>query len=89
MHAIHEKADMPFNLKPEYIHDSYESTLLGTLPNSRYRLIWEHADPKSTTKKFIIGMCKREEIDILVVGYHGVKGPKKDATIMGSAVATL
>lgn len=39
-----------------------------------------------TAKEVLNQIAKEEEIDLMVVGFHGRKGPKDDPTIMGTAV---
>ena len=42
--------------------------------------------PGDSAKKHLLEIAELNIVEMIVVGYHGRKGPKKDPTVMGTAV---
>ena len=47
------------------------------MPSTRYEFIWEHVRSGVTTKEVIKEIADEKNIDFLVIGYSGIKGPKQ------------
>jgi nucleotide-binding universal stress UspA family protein len=73
-------------LRSDYIYQTTESQLLPYLRPDQYSLAWVAKSRHKTTRKQILETAKFQGIDLMVVGYHGRRGPKEDQTVMGSAV---
>jgi len=69
-----DKTYLSFNMHSENIKATYESIISGY--GHRAKLLWEHLDPRMTTKEHVISMAANLKSDIIVVGMHGRKGPK-------------
>eukprot|EP00826_Nyctotherus_ovalis_P042871 TRINITY_DN4477_c0_g1_i5.p2 TRINITY_DN4477_c0_g1~~TRINITY_DN4477_c0_g1_i5.p2 ORF type:complete len:282 (-),score=76.41 TRINITY_DN4477_c0_g1_i5:1942-2787(-) len=83
------KTDLTYNYQADYIRDSYEAYLFTRMPSSRYNFLWEHVNKGWNTKMQISKMAEERNVDFLVIGYSGIKGPKHDCTVMGTAVKEL
>jgi len=80
-----KKTYLSHKFKPSNIKKNYESLMIGE-HKSKWELIFEHIDNEYTTKDHIIKIAEEYRTDILVLGYHGRKGPKEDPTLLGSNV---
>ena len=69
-----EKTYLPFNMHADNIKATYESIISGY--GHRAKLLWEHLDPRMTTKEHVVSMAANRNSDIIVVGMHGRKGLK-------------
>lgn len=79
-----KKEYLPFNLKPQYIEDTYESKIIHL--GKKARFVSCEVDPAKGTKETLWALAHQNHATIMVTGYNGVKGPKADMTIAGSAV---
>eukprot|EP00359_Climacostomum_virens_P002160 CAMPEP_0204900716 /NCGR_PEP_ID=MMETSP1397-20131031/2639_1 /ASSEMBLY_ACC=CAM_ASM_000891 /TAXON_ID=49980 /ORGANISM="Climacostomum Climacostomum virens, Strain Stock W-24" /LENGTH=269 /DNA_ID=CAMNT_0052068921 /DNA_START=14 /DNA_END=820 /DNA_ORIENTATION=+ len=87
MHIFdNSKAYLPPELRSDYIYRSTESQLLPYLNPSKYNLQWVPRDPSKSTRQQLVETAEFQTASIMVVGFHGRRGPKQDATVMGSAV---
>ena len=79
---------LPDNMKEAYIKSQgdTECIALGT----RY-FFWsqELVKGEATAKELLNEGAKERNSDIIVVGFHGRKGPKEDPTVLGTAVQYL
>lgn len=80
------KTYLPLEQRKEYIYRTTESQLAARFSQSHYSLVWIPRDPSKTTRETLFEAAQRQGIDVMVVGFHGRRGPKGDTTIMGSAV---
>lgn len=71
--------------KPDNIKQDYEAHMIGT-HSSKWELVFQRGDKHKTTKENIVSIAEEYRTDILVLGYHGRKGPKSDPTLLGSNV---
>ena len=76
---------LSYKFKPDIIKQNYEAKLIGT-HSSKWSLVWEHREKDHRTKEHIMKIADHTKSDVLVLGYHGRKGPKEDPTLLGSAV---
>lgn len=87
MHIFdNSKAYLPNELRSDYIYRTTESELLPYLSPSRYNLIWMPRDPSISTRQQLVETAQNQNANIMVVGFHGRRGPKQDPTVMGSSV---
>mmetsp|Transcript_27218 Transcript_27218/g.24107 ORF Transcript_27218/g.24107 Transcript_27218/m.24107 type:complete len:291 (-) Transcript_27218:38-910(-) len=75
--------DMKF--KPDNIKQDYEAKMIG-VHQSKWELVWRRKDSKRSTQEIITNLAEEYRTDVLVLGYHGRKGPKEDPTLLGSNV---
>lgn len=75
--------DMKF--KPDIIKQDYESLLIGT-HSSKWEVVVQRRETHNTTQEQISELAELYKTGILVLGYHGRKGPKEDPTLLGSNV---
>jgi len=61
-------------MQPDTIKQTYESLIIGY--GHRAKLLFEEIDPKLTTKEHMLQLAEQRNVDLLVVGMHGRKGPK-------------
>ena len=88
-HVYDDKKDyLDFKFKPDNIKQDYEAQLIGT-HSSHWVQVWEHREAKFTTKQHMVAIAEEYRSDILVLGYHGRKGPKEDPTLLGSNVDAI
>mmetsp|Transcript_13801 Transcript_13801/g.22987 ORF Transcript_13801/g.22987 Transcript_13801/m.22987 type:complete len:242 (-) Transcript_13801:149-874(-) len=77
--------------RPKALHSKYEIELLGRLPSRLYSLVFEDrkgAPVVEMLKKAVDQKASETPLpgwpDIVVMGHHGRKGPKSQATTLGS-----
>lgn len=75
--------DMKF--KPDFIKADFESYMIG-VPQKKWELVFHRKDSSLTTQEQIVDLAQTYRSDMLVLGYHGRKGPKEDPTLLGSNV---
>jgi nucleotide-binding universal stress UspA family protein len=80
------KAYLLPELRSDYIYRTTESQLLPYVSPSKYSLYWMPRDPSKSTRQQLVETAQLQNASIMVVGFHGRRGPKQDATVMGSAV---
>jgi nucleotide-binding universal stress UspA family protein len=73
-------------LRSDYIYQTTESQLLPYLSPGKYSLVWVPHEPSKTTREQLVETAQVQNATVMVVGFHGRRGPKEDATVMGSAV---
>jgi hypothetical protein len=78
---------LPFNLKPSYLKDIYESKIIELGHKASYVNV--EVDPAKGTKETLWDMAKEQHASIIVTGYNGIKGPKMDPTIAGTNIQFL
>lgn len=81
------KEYLPWNMKSNFVADQYEAKILGL--GNKARWCSREIDIKKTSKECIWELAEFEKATIMVVGSHGRKGPKKDETVVGSAIQYL
>ena len=87
-HVYNNSKDyLPFNLKPQYLQDTYESKIIKY--GSWARWVDCEVEEKKPVKDSLWGLATENKATIMVTGYNGVKGPKADPTIAGSAIQYL
>jgi len=80
---------LKFDLKKDYIRGMCEAECIS-LGDRYFYAEDEHNDKHHDSIKHHLNVyAKEREIDIMVVGFHGRKGPKADNTFMGTAVTYL
>ena len=87
-HVFNSKKDyLPFNLKPQYLQDTYESKIIQLGHWAR----WVNTEVEEVrgVKDCLWDLAKENKATVMVTGYNGVKGPKADPTIAGSAIQYL
>mmetsp|Transcript_10661 Transcript_10661/g.20675 ORF Transcript_10661/g.20675 Transcript_10661/m.20675 type:complete len:255 (+) Transcript_10661:128-892(+) len=73
-------------LRSEFIYRTTESELMPYFKPTQYSLVWVGRDPNKTTRQQLLELAEYNRADVMVVGFHGRRGPKQDPTVMGSAV---
>lgn len=81
------KEYLPFNLKPQYIKDVYESKIIELGHKAFY--VSQEVDPLKGTKETLWQMAVDNNTTIMVTSYNGTKGPKSDPTIVGTTIQWL
>ena len=71
-------------MKKDYIKEMAKSSCAGL--GERYQWFDHELKDGHPAKEVLVQMANELNVDIIVVGFHGRKGPKEDPTIMGSAV---
>jgi nucleotide-binding universal stress UspA family protein len=72
-----EKTYLKFEWKEDQLKKIYEGELLSRLHSSKYELCWEKLKEDKTTKEQIHDIADEKHASVMVVGYHGRKGPKE------------
>jgi hypothetical protein len=69
-------------------HDNIRALTLSRCSDVGERLSFlsQQMQPGENAKSHLLDLARLNKVDIIVVGYHGRKGPKEDPTIMGTAV---
>jgi len=62
-------------MQPDTIKQTYESLIIGY--GHRAKFLFEELDPKLSTKEHMLNLAVLRNVDLLVVGMHGRKGPKE------------
>jgi hypothetical protein len=75
-------------MKPGAIEARYSGEILK-FDKNQGDYICDEVGIGSTTKDRMMIMAEERNTTMLVVGYHGRKGPKSDPTVLGSAVQHL
>lgn len=83
------KKYLDFRMQPESIRMDYDSECIGRFGKKFSINMVENFDGKKSTKEIVSEVAEEQKGDVLVVGFHGRKGPKEDPTIFGSAVFHL
>lgn len=87
-HIMNSKKEyLPFNLKPQYLKDVYESKIIDLGKKAIY--VNQECNPELGTKETLWNMAQENNATIMVTGYHGIKGPKSDPTVAGSNITFL
>lgn len=85
-HIYDDKKDyLAYNFKPDNVKQDCEAKLIG-LHETKWCLVWVHKEKNMTVKEHITGVAEEYRSNILVLGFHGRKGPKEDPTLLGSNV---
>eukprot|EP00742_Colponemidia_sp_Colp-10_P001018 GILJ01001100.1.p1 GENE.GILJ01001100.1~~GILJ01001100.1.p1 ORF type:complete len:276 (-),score=46.09 GILJ01001100.1:168-995(-) len=79
------KAYLPAAMQPEAIREEVEVALIPRFPHAKWELNWVPKDPQKTTRQAIMEVVHENKIDVLIVGFHGRKGPKSESTVMGTS----
>ena len=88
-HVYDDKKDyLDYKFKPDNIKKDYEAQMIG-VHSSHWVQVWQHREPKLTTKQHMVAIAEEYRSNILVLGYHGRKGPKEDPTLLGSNVDAI
>ena len=67
----------------------YDTECTGRFGKKFHLNMVDNFEGKKSTKEIVSEVAAAEKADVLVVGFHGRKGPKEDPTIFGSAVHHL
>ena len=81
---INKEEYLPYNQKKDYIKKISESRCAAL--GKRYAWFDHELQEGQVAKEVLVDMANEHHVDIMVVGFHGRKGPKDDPTVMGSAV---
>lgn len=73
---------LPFNMKSNYLTDRYEAKIVPLGKNGRFAS--REVGEDMSTKECLWELAEFEVANIIVVGNHGRKGPKKDETVCGT-----
>ena len=88
--ANHKKESyLPYNMKADYLQERYEAKVVEIGKHGRFASREFNEEEKKTTKELIWELAEFEKSDIIVVGNHGRKGPRKDETVCGTLVQYL
>lgn len=82
-----KKTYLPMKMKSHYIKTSYETKLISLGKQALYED--EELEEKMESKAQIWDLAQRKDTSIMVIGGHGRKGPKKDETVLGTAIQFL
>ena len=66
---------LPFNYRPDYIKEIYESKLIGIGSDGQY--MFQEVDANTSTKETLWAIAQDNNANIIVTGFHGRKGPKE------------
>ena len=77
---------LPMDLKPEFIKDKADTECIALGDRWQWEAIEMKDEGGPTAKELLNDAAARLNANVCVVGYHGRKGPKKDPTVMGTAV---
>ena len=87
-HIMNKSKDyIPFNLKPQYLKDVFESKIIELGHKALY--VNQEVDTVKGTKETLWSMAVENNTTIMVTGFNGIKGPKQDPTIAGSNIQFL
>ena len=81
------KSYLPYDLQPDYIKQTYEVILTGNVPSQKYNVDVVGKREGQSTKGAVcqyVNEGASSKVDLFVVGCAGRKGPKTDATVLGS-----
>ena len=78
---------LPWNMRSHYMKDAYEAKIVPLGKHGNF--IAMERDESKTTKECLWNLAKEHKSDIIVVGNHGRKVPKKEETVCGSAIEYL
>lgn len=80
---------LKFDLKKDYIRGMCEASCIHL--GDRYFYAEDEWDgtAQDSIKSHLNKFAHQRHIDVMVVGFHGRKGPKQDVTVMGTAVTYL
>jgi len=82
------KQKLAFHMRPRSIQTRYTGELMRMeQPEANY--VSEDVGTALCTKDKMMEVVSSSEASMLVVGYHGRKGPKQDPTVLGSTVSLL
>lgn len=84
-----KEKNLKFDMKKDYIRGMCEAECISL--GSRYFYAEDEHNPEhhDSVKSHLNAYAYERNIDIMVVGFHGRKGPKADNTVMGTAVTYL
>jgi hypothetical protein len=82
--SIAKEEYLPYNCKKDYIKNMATSSCAGL--GKRFHWVEHELKEGQSAKEVLVGLAHENDIDVMVVGFHGRKGVKDDPTIMGSAV---
>lgn len=74
--------------KPSNIKQDCEAKLIGT-HSSKWDLQFQNTEPNSTKMDTALQLASDTKSDILVLGYHGIKGAKGEPTLLEADIDTL
>ena len=88
-HVMNKTKDyLPFNLKPLYLKDQYESKIIELGHKAHYVNV--EVDPIKGTKETLWQLAVENNASIIVTAFSGIKGPKQqDVTLAGSNIQFL
>ena len=70
------KVDLPFQYKPDYIEEKYQSKIWKNAQAGRAKFIKKEIEEEKSTKETLWMVAQAYQSDIIVCGMHGRKGPK-------------
>jgi len=82
------KQGVPFHYRPRAIAARYQGELLK-MERSEADFVCEEIRLGASTKETMMQLACERDATMIVVGYHGRKGPKADPTVLGTAVQFL
>ena len=74
-------------MRSNYMKDAYEAKIVPLGKHGNF-IAMEKEEGK-TTKECLWNLAQEHKSDMIVVGNHGRKGPKKEETVCGSAIEYL
>jgi hypothetical protein len=92
-HATNENkaADYPAQWKPKFLRAKFEVELIGHLPASLQALCFVERNGASVTEILADALDEKKKDQVLphmpdwvIMGHHGRKGPKEEATMLGT-----
>ena len=76
---------LPMDMKNDFIRDRADTECIALGDRWLFDSM-EMVDGGKTAKELLNEAAQRNKAHVCIVGYHGRKGPKKDPTVMGTAV---
>ncbi|KAM3136001.1 hypothetical protein pb186bvf_011806 [Paramecium bursaria] len=81
------KSYLPFEYQSNTIQEDYKIELLSRFPAANYELIFQDKLVEElNVRNQILRLAEKNNVVILVVGFHGRKGEKQDITILGQTL---
>jgi nucleotide-binding universal stress UspA family protein len=82
--SLYKEEYLPYNQKKDYIKNMAISSCAAL--GKRFHWVEHELKEGQVAKEVLVTLAEDNHIDVMVVGFHGRKGPKADPTVMGSAV---
>ena len=67
---------LPWNMRGDYIAEKYQAKIWANAQSGNARFVSKEKEPEKTTKETLWQMAKEYNVDVMVTGMHGRKGPK-------------